>query len=338
MAEPGGPPTALDSRPVSPAAAGGHDAVSAARIELRQLRYFISLAEELHFGRAAAREHIVQSALSQQVQRLERTLGVLLVHRTTRHIELTPAGERFLLEARQILEHVDRAAGLAQGVTCAPATLRVGLLDEGYEAVRPVLRALRARDPKLEINLVQAGVPEQSRMLADGRLDVGIGRSRAASPQIASELFRLDPLGVLVPESHRLARLPVVPVAALAGETLLLPDESQAPELTEFVAEVCRTAGFVPAAHRGTVHNVRAAVDLVASGCCVMCTPASTAELAAPARWRPLAPPVPRYPWSVQWRAERPSRQVMSLVAIARELSRREGWRDPRGAPVDLAS
>jgi DNA-binding transcriptional LysR family regulator len=327
-------PRRIDNRPTS----GVPDAVAAARIELRQLRYFISLAEELHFGRAAAREHIVQSALSQQVQRLERTLGVVLVHRTTRHIELTAAGARFLLEARQIIEHVDRAAGLAQGLTSAPPALRVGLLDEGYEAARPVLRTLRARCPELEIHQVQVGVPEQCRMLADGRLDVGIGRSCAAPPQIASELFRLDPLGVLVPDGHRLARLPVVPVSALAGETLLMPDESRAPELAEFVAEICRTAGFVPAAHRGTVQNLRAGVDLVVSGCCVMCAPASTADLAAPARWRPLAPLVPRYPWSVLWRAEQPAREVLALVAIARELSAREGWRDPRQSRVDLAS
>src|ERR1700755_2944747 len=126
-------------------------------MELRQLRYFISLAEELHFGRAAAREHIVQSALSQQVQRLERTLGVVLVRRTTRHIELTPAGARFLLGGRQIIQHVDRAAGRAQGLTSAPPALRVGLLDEGYEAARPVLRTLRTRYPSLEIHQVQVG-------------------------------------------------------------------------------------------------------------------------------------------------------------------------------------
>ena len=79
-------------------------------MELRQLRYFVILAEELHFGRAAAREHIVQSALSQQLQRLERELGVLLIERTTHHVQLSPAGAAFLIEARQILAHVDRAA------------------------------------------------------------------------------------------------------------------------------------------------------------------------------------------------------------------------------------
>src|ERR1051325_4044361 len=101
-------------------------AVSSARIELHQLRYLVTLAEELHFGRAAAREHIVPSALTAQVQRLERAVGVQLVDRTTRHVRLTGAGERFLVEARQILDHVERAAEQARG-TAAP-TLRLGVL------------------------------------------------------------------------------------------------------------------------------------------------------------------------------------------------------------------
>ena len=299
-----------------------------ARIELRQLRYFVTLAEELHFGRAAAREHIVPSALSAQVQRLERAVGVLLVDRTTRHVALTPAGARFLIEARQILEHVDRAAVLAQGMALAAPTLRVGVLDEGYDAVRPVLHAVQLRYPELEIHQVQAGVPEQCRLLADGRLDVGVGRLPGAGPEIAAEMFRLDPLGVLVPATHRYAGLTQVPVADLRDETLLLADEGQAPEYNAFIAEVCRSAGFFPTLFPGSVQTLRAAVDLVAQGRCVLCIPASTAAASPELTWRPLGPAVPRYPWSILWRSQDPSRYAVDLVATAREMSVELGWRD----------
>ncbi|AGZ44297.1 LysR substrate-binding domain-containing protein [Actinoplanes friuliensis] len=309
------------------------DAVSSARIELRQLRYLVTLAEELHFGRAAAREHIVPSALSAQVQRLERAVGVLLVDRTTRHVALTPAGARFLIEARQILEHVDRAAFLAQGMALAAPTLRVGVLDEGYDAVRPVLRAVQARHPELEIHQVLAGVPEQCRLLADGRLDVGIGRLPGTAPEIAAEMFRLDPLGVLIPDEHPLARLPHIPVSALRDETLLLADEEQAPEFNAFVAEVCRSAGFFPKLFSGSVQTLRAAVDLVVQGRCVLCTSASTAGIShgTDLTWRPLGPSVPRYPWSILWRAQDPSRYAVALVHTARELSAERGWREAAG-------
>ena len=105
-------------------------------MELRQLRYFVTLAEELHFGRAAEREHIVQSALSQQVRRLERELGVRLLERSTHHVSLTAAGAVFLVEARQILAHVDRAAGVARSAVGAAATLRVGIIGASRSPVR----------------------------------------------------------------------------------------------------------------------------------------------------------------------------------------------------------
>ena len=102
-------------------------------MESRQLRYFITLAEELHFGRAAAREHIVQSALSQQLQRLERELDMLLLDRTTHHVELTPAGRAFLIEARQLLAQVDRAAAAAHRAASSAPVLRVGVVDASQE-------------------------------------------------------------------------------------------------------------------------------------------------------------------------------------------------------------
>ncbi len=311
------------------------DGAAGARIELRQLRYFVTLAEELHFGRAAVREHIAPSALSAQVQRLERALGVLLVNRSTRRVGLTDAGARFLIEVRQILDHVDRAAELAQGAASSAPTLRVGVLDEGYDAVRPVLRAVQARHPELEIHQVTAGVPEQCRLLVDGRLDIGVGRASGASLAIASELFRLDPLGVVVPAGHPLAGRADVPVPMLGGEPLLLPDSDRAPEFHDFVAELCRAAGFFPTMFHGSVQNLRAAVDLVTQGRCVLCVPASAAPGSADVTWRPLAPSVPPYPWSLLWRAQDPSRSAVTLVATARRMSVDHGW---RGATTTIAS
>jgi DNA-binding transcriptional LysR family regulator len=302
------------------------------RLELRQLRFFVTVAEELHFGRAANREHIAPSALTTQLQRLERTLGVLLVDRTGRQISLTAAGARFLIEAREILEHVDRAAMVALGAALTPPTLRIGVLDEGYDAVRPILRAVRDTHPDLEIHQVTAGVPEQCRLLADGRLDIGVGRVTGAPPALASELFRLDPLGVLVRADHPLARRSAVPVGALRDETLLLADDDRAPEFNEFVADVCRAAGFFPAIFPGSVQNIRAAADLVLQGTCVACVPGSVAACFDDSlTWLPLEPAVPHYPWSLLWRAQNPSRPAMSLVATARRLCDENGWRAVAG-------
>ncbi len=235
-------------------------------MELRQLRYFVTLAQELHFGRAAEREHIVQSALSQQVQRLERELGVRLLERSTHHVALTASGVVFLVEARQILAHVDRAADAARSTAGASVPLRVAIIDSSYDSMPQILHEVQARYPGLVINQVEASVPEQYQQLADGRLDVGVGRAELAPPQIASLLFRRDPLGVLVPTGHPFADLDAVTVADLAKEPLLLAEEARAPEFNQFTVEMCRAAGFTPTVYRGTVESIRAAADLVAAG------------------------------------------------------------------------
>jgi DNA-binding transcriptional LysR family regulator len=298
-------------------------------MELRQLRYFVTLAEELHFGRAAAREHIVQSALSQQLQRLERELGVRLLERSTHHVQLTPAGSAFLIEVRQILARVDRAVVAAQRTVGSVPTLRVGIVDASYDSMPQILRLVREQYPGLEIHEVEAGVPEQFGMLMNGRLDVGLGRASLAPPEVGAELFRLDPLGVLVPEGHRLAAVPRVPVATLAAEPLLLAGQGRAPEFNQFVIELCHSVGFAPRVYRGTVESIRAAADLVVQGCCVVCAPASCVSVVAGIVWRPLVEPVSRYPWSVLWRVGGGSEHVRAVVAASRRLSRELGWLQP---------
>jgi DNA-binding transcriptional LysR family regulator len=306
-------------------------------MELRQLRYFVILAEELHFGRAAAREHIVQSALSQQLQRLERELGVLLIERTTHHVQLSPAGAAFLIEARQILAHVDRAAVAAQRAARSTPSLRVGIVDASYDSMPLILHAIQQRFPDLEIHQVEAGVPEQFQRLMDGRLDVGLGRASLAPPTVASELFRLDPLGVLVAEEHRFAELPAVPVASLAAEPLLLAEEERAPEFNQFVIELCRSVGFAPTPYRGTVESIRASLDLVVGQQCLLCAPSSCVSPPTGIVWKPLVAPPSRYPWSVLWRVGDSSQHVRALVRCARTLSQQLGWLEPQGQVASSA-
>ncbi|MEU4546327.1 LysR family transcriptional regulator [Nonomuraea dietziae] len=296
-------------------------------MELRQLRYFVTLAEELHFGRASAREHIVQSALSQQIQRLERELGVRLLNRSTHHVELTPSGAALLVEARQILDHVGRAAHAARSASVSPPALRVGIIDAGYDSMPQILRDVQRRHPGLTIHQVEASTPDQYRQLADGRLDIGIGRASQTPPHVTSELIRLDPLGVLVPDDHPFAETDGVSVARLADEPLLLGEDTQTPELNQFVIELCRAAGFTPTVYEGTVQSTRAAADLVLQHRCVLCVPSSFRSSSRPGTvWRPLVEPATRYPWSLLWLAGEPSAQVAAVIDSARRLARRLDW------------
>ena len=295
-------------------------------VDFRQLRYVVTLAEELHFGRAAAREHIVQSALSQQIQRLERGLGVALFERSTHYVRLTAVGESYVAEARQILSHVERASAAARAATTTNPMIRVAVGDPSFDSMPQVLRAVRYNHPQLEIHQVEASVPEQYRLLAGGRLDIGIGRASHAPGAVASELVRLDPVGVLVEGGHRLAQLQAIPVALLASEPLLFAEEDRAPEFNQFIAELCRSAGFTPKAYRGTVQSARAAAELVQERRCVLCVPRSCGLVMKGILWLPLADPPSHYPWSLLWRADDESELVQAVLQRARELSARLGW------------
>lgn len=294
-------------------------------MEIRQLRYFVTLAEELHFGRAAAREHIVQSALSQQVQRLERELGVALVERNTHFVRLTVAGEAFLVEARGVLRSVERAAVAAQQASAGAEILRVSVGDPSLDSMPQVLRNVQYNYPNLVVHRIEAPVPEQYRMLAEGTLDIGVGRASHAPDGVASELFRLDPMGVLVSARSPLAAGAQVPIGALAERPLLMGEDARVPEFNQFVTDLCAQAGFAPVRFPGTVQSVRAAAHLVAQHDCVALVPHSS-DLRLPGIcWLPLEP-VCRYPWSLLWRASDPSAAVRAVVDSARALADKLGW------------
>jgi len=163
---------------------------------------------------------------------------------------------------------------------------------------------------------------------------VGVGRAALAPAQIASLLFRQDPLGVLVPAGHPFAELDGVPTAALAREPLLLAEEAMAPEFNQFTVEMCRAAGFTPTVYQGTVESIRAAADLVAAGRCLYCVPSSCIAALPGTIWRPLTEPATCYPWSLLWRADDDSGHVRAVVSCARAMSKRLGWLAPTSQPA----
>lgn len=295
------------------------------RLELRQLQYFVTLAEELHFGRAAAREHIVQSALSQQIQRLEHTLDVTLLERNTHHVRLTPAGEALRTEATRVLRTVDSAVIATQQASADTEVLRVAVGDASLDSMPQVLRTVQCNWPDLVVHRVEAAVPTQYRMLAEASMDLGIGRAAYAPAGIATELIRRDPMGVLLSTDHPLASGERIALREMDGIPLVMAEDAIRPEFNDFVLEVCRAAGFRPIRHRGSAQSVRAAAYLVAQQACVALVPSSCDLMMPGLRWLPLDPPC-HYPWSLLWRAGDDRWSVEAVRSGARALAEKLGW------------
>ncbi len=218
-------------------------------MELRQLRYFVAVAEELHFGRAAERLMIVQSAVSQQVRRLERELGVELFDRSPRHVRLTGAGECFLPEARKVLAAERSAvAAVAQYATGRDTPLRVGTSSGLGERLDRVLDALAESAPATRLELAAAPTAVRLERVAAGELDAAFVRGVEEGPAGVRLIpVWLDPLLVALPAGHPLARRAALDLAELAGLPLYLTARRNNPPLVDLVVGACRDAGFAPA-------------------------------------------------------------------------------------------
>lgn len=215
-------------------------------MELRQLRYFVTVAEELHFGRAAERLNIVQPAVSQQVARLERELGLQLLDRSSRHVRLTGDGERMLREARAVLAAADQASEVAADLAAGRDGLfRIGTAPGLRDRLERGLGTLRARTPNLEVQISSATTAECLTALRSGELDAAFVRGEVAAADLqVVELWR-DPLSVLLPTEYRCDD--GVKLIDLAGLPLRLPSD---PWLRDELTAACRAAGFEPAMGR----------------------------------------------------------------------------------------
>ena len=246
-------------------------------IELRHLRYFIAVAEELHFGHAAARLNISQPPLSQQIQILEQQIGARLFARTNRSVSLTEAGRQFLADSRQILSQVDdaaaRAARLHHGET---GELRIGFTSSApfIKAVSDTLSTFRRRYPDVHIQTRETNAREQIVPLNEGALDLGLMRNTQLPDTLAWERVLREPLLAMVPRDHPLASQPRVSLRELAREPFVFFDPHVGTGLYDDILGLMRRYDLTPAITQ-EVGEAMTIIGLVAAGLGVSILPAS---------------------------------------------------------------
>ncbi|MFG1698404.1 LysR family transcriptional regulator [Nonomuraea sp. NPDC049309] len=290
---------------------------------VRHLRYFIVVAEELHFGNAAIRLGMAQPPLSQRIKRLEEELGVRLFDRSARQVRLTEEGRLLLGEAREIVSRVERLHELArQG---GGAVLKVGVPPDLAASVLAALVAnFRAASPDVRLAPAEIWTADQVTALAEGTIDVGLVRHPVAAPGLRFGRTLVQAQGVLLSESDPLTAVGEVHLADLAGRELLLPPQEGEPGWRAEVLSECRRHGFVPA----QVHD-GAGLGLVLAGAAVAFGPRM--ELPGLA-WRPLlgSPIASRV--STAWRTETAATAGFSAVAV-RTLKESAGMTEHGLAP-----
>jgi DNA-binding transcriptional LysR family regulator len=251
-------------------------------MELRHLRYFVKVAEELNFSRAAERLNIAQPPLSQQIQRLERELGVPLFLRTKRRVALSDAGSGILDDARRTVALADEVADIARRTALGEVgILRLGFSSAALYTMLPaVLRAFRSQFPRAVLNLMELSTEEQVRRLASGALDAGIVRLpiENVSKSLTTRSILREPLAVAMPRDHRLAKRPAVPIRALAAERFVVFPRHVAPGLYDQIMSLCSSGGFRPivAQEAGEIPTI---ISLVAAGLGIAIVPSSVQSL-----------------------------------------------------------
>ncbi|HVH40722.1 MAG TPA: LysR family transcriptional regulator [Labilithrix sp.] len=297
-------------------------------MELRHLRYFVAVAEERHFGRAAERVRIAQPPLSRQIQALEEELGVRLFDRSRRKVELTAAGTTLLDHARRVFAAVE----LATRETLRASRGERGRIAIGYPSslaysgLPELLRAFRAKFPEVEVALSELSPQAQIEALKDGRLDVGFVRAPFDDPALASMLVRREPLVVAMPADHPLASRKRIALGLLAEEPFVSFPRSRGPAFFDQLMRLCHDAGFTPrVAQEAQQLDL---VSLVSAGFGVAIVPSSVRHVRrAGVVYRSIIG-APKSDLRIAWKKDSGAPIVRELV----EVVRRVGVRRPRSA------
>jgi DNA-binding transcriptional LysR family regulator len=291
-----------------------------ADLDIRTLRYFVAVADELSFTRAAERLFVAQQAISRDIRKLEAQLGTTLFDRTTRRVSLTPDGERLLAEARELLAVHDRIVA-GRGPVRKPVS--VDLMSDGRRTGPRFLQALRTAAPDREFRSRYGGAMGASlRRLEAGDLDVALGRAewrgRRRSKAIRTRLLRYEPLAFILPGFHPLAELTAVPVSAVAGTEI---DANPAtPEATEWLDIGDQFLAFAGATatvpHDAALGQDDQSDHLVRQGLPILTSVDHVGVAGGVVR--PIVEPVPLYAWSVAWRSKA-GRELIAAIESAIE-------------------
>ena len=289
-------------------------------MEFRHLRYFLALAEELHFGRAAQRLSISQPPLSLNIQQLEASVGARLFTRNSRGVQLTAAGQAFVPAARALLAQAGAAMREAREVAQGQAgELQIGFAGTLlYCGLPQVLQRFQASHPRLRLALRELSSSEQLAELVRDRLDVGFVHTPRVPPGFEQVLVASQPLVVCLPAEHALAKKRQLDLSALQGQALVVVSRAVSPDYHERILAECELAGWLPP----VVHELRhwlSVVALVAQGQGAALVPAALAQSAlAGAAFVALRGTPLRYDTRCLWRSGREQAALQDFVAAVR--------------------
>ena len=292
-------------------------------MELRHLRYFIVVAEQLHFSRAAAILHIAQPPLSQQIQSLENELGVPLLVRTKRSVQLTPAGKVFLMEAKRVIAQVERAIAAAHQAHSGV----LGQLDIGFvgtaiaETLPAILKAFRECYPLVETKLQNLVTTEQVQALHEGQIQVGILHPPILDASLNLEIICREPLVVVLPADHALARQENIAPAQLREETFVMYPRTWNPGLFDQIINLCQHAGFSMRLGQEAL-GWESIISLVAADFGLSIVPVSSQLLRnVGVAYRPLQGVTPTFDLALAWLSGNDSPLLHNFLQIARKIT-----------------
>jgi DNA-binding transcriptional LysR family regulator len=305
-------------------------------MELRHLRYFVAVAEELHFRRAAERLHISQPPLSAQIRGLEEELGVELLVRNRRRVELTAAGRALLSAARAILDSVDEAVDLTRRVGRGEVgELSLAFVGSAmYGRLPGFLRAFREAHPGVELVLRELPTSDQLEQLRSGHIDVGVIRPPVHAQDLLVEEVAHERIVVALPEGHRLAARATLRPTDLAGERFVMLGRRQSPGLHESLAAVMAEVRDVGSAGEiQEVDQIHSVIGLVAAGFGISLVGESVAHGERQGiAYRPLRGPAPMVSLALAWRPGETSPTVAAFLDFVRRFASERELIDPENS------